>query len=174
LARRWPKEISSEQFNTIFENPDLAIDELSVYFLFHILIDELFENVCSADIEKFKNIYRQICKEGCYEKELFGKAGNAEIRGTLDGKFSITMGQKSILCESEYEAQYIKNFADIGLDEVPIPKSLDNLRRIILEIEELNKKIDKIVREKLEENPTLKKVENRIKLEIWTRLLHNE
>jgi len=174
LARRWPKEISSEQFNMIFENPDLAIDELSVYFLFHILIDELFENVCSADIEKFKNIYRQICKEGCYEKGLFGKAGNAEIRGTLDGKFSITMGQKSILCESEYEAQYIKNFADIGLDEVPIPKSLDNLRRIILEIEELNKKIDKIVREKLEENPTLKKVENRIKLEIWTRLLHNE
>jgi hypothetical protein len=174
LARRWPKEISSEQFNNILESPDEATDELSVYFLQNIFINEFFESFCLADVEKFKDIYEQTCKERCYDKELFGKTGHAKIQRTLDNRFSIRMGQKSILCESEDEARYMKIFADIGLDEVSIPKNLDYLRRIIPEIEKLNKKIDDVIREKIEEYPILKKVKKRIVLEIWSRLLQND
>lgn len=174
LARRWPKEISAERFNEIFENPDKAVDEISLYFLYKIFVDEFVEwaSVELAEAKRFKEIYDGICKSEYNDKELFEKAGRAEIKGTLHGKFSLVKGKKSISCESREEAEYLKVFADLGLRSVAVPRDLDYLKELLPEIKKLEKRISSTISKKLDECPTLKKRrKNQIFLEIWMSFL---
>lgn len=171
LARRWPREISATQFNKIFESPDDAVDELTEYFLTNIFVDESVEYLIEmSEVNKLKSVYQDIYRVEHDKKDLFGKFGDAKIERTLTGA-SLKLGSKSIQCESEDEAQYMKVFADMGLKEAVIPKDPHCLEKIIPDIKELKETIDRRIKEELEEYPAIKKKKDKIIPEIWMNLL---
>jgi hypothetical protein len=174
LARRWPREISAEQFNQIFETPDQAVDEISIYFLSNIFIEEFIEWASSAlpQIGKLKDIYLKVCEGRYEEKNLFGEIGQAEILPTLDtGVFTLKMGKKNITCQSREEAEYARIFADVGLKEVVVPRDIEVLRQINQEIADLAKTINYELSKKLEISPQLWKKKEYIISEIWKKIV---
>lgn len=174
LARRWPREISAKQFNKIFESPDEAVDELTDYFLSNIFVEETLEYLDEiSDANKLKSIYREVCQTKHYKRDLFGRVGDAKIGRTLTGA-SLKLGSRSIQCESEEEARFMKVFADMGLKEVVIPKDPNRFEKIIPDIKKLKETIDKRIQEKIGDYPAIKKKKRKIIPEIWKNLLEVE
>jgi len=157
LARRWPKEISSDLFNRIFESPDEVIEEITSYFSRNILIEEIKELPEAIELRK---IYQEICKKECYERELFGKLGEVSIEKELFG-FLLKMGEQTIKCNDESEAEYLKVFAEMGLKTIKIPKEQNLLKEIIPRFQEYKEKVNNAIQSKLEEYPSIKKNANR-------------
>lgn len=171
LARRWPREIDAKQFNKIFENPDEAVKEISSYFLENLLIDEIVELADSTvDLIELKNIYNNIRQQPHERKALFKKGGPTEIERTLEG-YSLKVGKEAILCKSAEEAEYLKVFVDVGMDEVAIPKDSVYLNSILPKIKQLQKRIDNMIKERVEEFPLLRNKKDTLTAKIWAVFL---
>jgi hypothetical protein len=175
LLRRWPKEISAMQFNRIFESPDKAIDELTFYFLSNIFKDDTVESLSQKEEGiKIINIYRGILREEHHGQTLFGQVGEAEIQPDVTGGFMLKMGNTSISCKTMDEAKYLRVFSEMGLNSVGVPNDPDQVKKLTPIVEEMRKKVEDFVRQKLEEYPILRRTEKSILGEIWSRLLKNE
>jgi hypothetical protein len=174
LAKRWPKELDASQINKIFEKPDEAVDEITAYFLKNIFIDDTIEFLgLTAEVQRFKNTYREVCAKEYSLKELFGRIGDLKIGQTIDEgqPFSLQMGKEQIFCSSKDEAEYLKIFADMGLKSVKVPKNLESFKEKIEEIKTIKNKVNKLIEERIEEYPALKKKINDILPIIWGKLL---
>jgi len=80
------------------------------------------------------------------------------------------IGKKHIKCTSELEAQYIKIWAEAGVEKIKVPKEGKDLKRVVPELEKIKAKIDKMVSEYL--NSIFdNKTRNKIAHFVWAELV---
>ncbi len=87
-----------------------------------------------------------ILSQPYYEKTLPDIEGKITIEKELF-KWSLSGDNASIECESEIEANYLKNFIGTGLTTVKIPNDKKYLKKILPELILIRQNIDTIIEE---------------------------
>jgi type I restriction enzyme M protein len=92
------------------------------------------------------------------EKELYG--------------WNLVYGKDKIHCQSHQEADYLKIFAEIGLNEVKISKNIDDLKALLPELEKLKDNAVNIMDSYLE-SVVNQKMKERLKEMIWRKIFED-
>lgn len=111
-------------------------------------IELLLKNVLSRiGEETLGKFYREnILSQHCYEKDLPEIKGKIVIEKDLF-KWRLSGDNTHIECESEIEANYLKNLAGTGITVVKIPRDDKYLKHILPELERIRQNIDAIIEE---------------------------
>jgi len=109
-----------------------------------LLVKSVLSRIGEETLGKF---YREkILPQPCYEKDLPEMKGKITIEKELF-KWRLSGDNIHIECESETEANYLKNFVGTGLTLVKIPKDEKYLKHILPELERIRQNIDAIIEE---------------------------
>jgi len=100
---------------------------------------------------------------------LSAKTDKIRIDSEIFG-FRLISGRKHVDCKTEDEAKYLKIFLEAGIDKVKIPKQGLHLKQILPELQQIKRKIDKIIESDIS---TIINVKLRRKLEhlIWQEVM---
>jgi len=86
-----------------------------------------------------------LSQKNLVDRNLPANSGNVEIKQDLFG-VKLFYGKKNFIeCRSEEEARYLKVWIESGVREISIPADDEYLKTIVLELEELKKKIDQVI-----------------------------
>ena len=95
--------------------------------------------------------------------KLFHPTKEVEIKKDFlrGGGWLLLSGKDLIECQSETEAEYLKNWLESGLEEVKVPKDENYLSKILPELKALKEKIDEIISDHVS-SITSQKLQNKI------------
>jgi type I restriction-modification system DNA methylase subunit len=109
-----------------------------------LLVKSVLSRIGEETLGKF---YREmILSKPCYEKNLLEIKGKITVEKDLF-KWRLSGDNMHIECESEIEANYLKNFVGTGVTAVKIPKDNKYLKHILPELERIRQNIDTIIEE---------------------------
>ena len=109
-----------------------------------LLVKSVLSRIGEETLGKF---YREmILSKPCYEKNLLEIKGKITVEKDLF-KWRLSGDNTHIECESEMEANYLKNFVGTGVTAVKIPKDNKYLKHILPELERIRQNIDTIIEE---------------------------
>lgn len=134
-------------------------------------IELLVKNVLSRiGDETLGKFYKEkVLSQPCYEKILPEIERKTVVEKDLLG-WGLSAGKIRIECESEMEANYLKNFLGTGLTTIKIPKDKKYLRHILPELERTRQDIDTIIEEDVLSiiNP---KTKNQVLYPLWQEIM---
>jgi type I restriction enzyme M protein len=137
-----------------------------------INIDALVTTVMSkVGDETLGKFYREkiLTQKPLSKKTLPKASGTAKIESEMYGWRLYYSGKKYIMCPSEEEARYLKIFLESGLEEVKMPNDNKYLKTILLELEKLKARTDKIVNSYLESIVSTK-IKMKIAHQLWSEI----
>ena len=102
-------------------------------------------------------------------KRLPKAIGKVRIEPELFG-WRLSWGRQHLDCASEYEARYLKNWLEVGLDSIKMPKDEDYLKGVVPSLEELKKRIEATFDTYLSSIVNLK-VQQRLRHQLWQEVI---
>ncbi|MEW5945604.1 MAG: hypothetical protein AB1742_05345 [bacterium] len=118
--------------------------------------------------EFYKEKILSLPKKALMEMELPYGSEPSRVEQDLFG-WNLRVGKELIECRSEEEARFLKVFQDIGYRDVMIPKSLDYIKELISELEDLRAGMDEVIDYYVECLISLKKRE-RVRQMVYSRI----
>jgi len=109
-----------------------------------LLVKSVLMRIGEGTLGKFYN--EKILSQSCYEKNLPEMEGEIIVEKDLF-KWRLSGDNTYIECQSEVQANYLKNFVGTGLSTVKIPKDKKYLSHILPELERIRRNIDVIIEE---------------------------
>jgi len=134
-------------------------------------IDLLTKTVMGKiDSETLGKFYQEkiLNQKTLYSKTLPESSEEVRVERDLYG-WRLYSGRKSIECESESEAKYLKVWLETGVRKVKMPKDENYLKNIVPELEAKKKKIGAIINSYLSSILDIK-LRNRILHQLWQHL----
>ncbi|GAI27884.1 unnamed protein product, partial [marine sediment metagenome] len=98
-------------------------------------------------------------------KRLPKATGKVRIEPELFG-WRLSWGRQHLDCASEYEARYLKNWLEVGLDSIKMPKNEDYLKGVVPSLEELKERIETTFDTYLR-SIVSPKVQQRLRHQLW-------
>ncbi|MGB9722007.1 MAG: HsdM family class I SAM-dependent methyltransferase [bacterium] len=135
-----------------------------------LLIQNVLSHIGENNIGKFYK--EKILTQPCYKKNLPDLEGKLEIEKDLF-RWKLSGKNGFIDCDSELEAEYLKNFVGTGVTEVKIPRDKKYLKGILPELTELREKIDAVVDEEVLSILSAK-TRNEVLHQLWQEIMKIE